>query len=360
MKLIVAGGGTGGHLFPALAVARAFREQVPDASVLFVGTEHGIEARVMPGTEFPIRYITARGLRQTGLLNALRGLTEIPVGIVQSMSIVREFKPDVVMGVGGYASGPTVVAARLMGIPTAIQEQNSVMGTTNRVLSRIVRRVFTSWEQTEPSPPVHKTLMAGNPVRLDLMDCPDLPREKGKFNLLVFGGSQGARSINEAIAHNLDGLAELRPGLVLLHQTGANAVEDVQSHYREEGVEAVVREFIHELGAAYKWADLVVCRAGASTLAELTAFGKPAIVVPYPYAIGDHQARNAAVLESAGAVRVIKDQDLKNGALVRAILDLAKNPDAMRSMAENSRKTGRPDAARTIARELIRMGFRKD
>jgi UDP-N-acetylglucosamine--N-acetylmuramyl-(pentapeptide) pyrophosphoryl-undecaprenol N-acetylglucosamine transferase len=355
MKLLIAGGGTGGHLFPGLAVARAVLELDPGSSVLFVGTEHGIEARVIPGTAFPIRYIIARGLRKTGVLNALRGMMEIPVGIVQSMSILREFRPDVVLGVGGYASGPTLVAAWLMGIPTAIQEQNSVMGTTNRILSRIVRRVFTSWDETEPAPPERKTLMVGNPVRLDLLDCQSLPRTEGKFNLLVFGGSQGARSINEAIADNVDAFARLARRLELLHQTGRIVAQEIQGKYRAAGIEADVREFIDEMGAAYKWADLVVCRAGASTLAELTAFGKPAIVVPYPYAIGDHQARNAAVIESAGAVRIISDQDLKNGTLVRTIRELADSPELLRSMAENSKKIGRPDAARTIAKELAKM-----
>ncbi len=355
MKLIIAGGGTGGHLFPGLAVARALCELDPEAGVLFVGTRHGIEARVIPDTEFPIRYITARGLRKTGLLNALRGMTEIPRGIVQSIRILREFRPDAVLGVGGYASGPTLVAAWFMGIPSAIQEQNSVMGTTNRILSRIVDRIFTSWEDTRPAPRADKTLLVGNPVRMDLLDCPRLPREEGKFNVLVFGGSQGARSINEAIVRNVDGFGELKQTMGLLHQTGKDVAAEIAQAYQSAGVDADVREFIHEMGAAYTWADLVVCRSGASTLAELTAFGKPAILIPYPYAIGDHQTCNALVLESAGAVRVVRDQDLKNGTLVREIRELAAKPDLLRAMAENSRKIGRPDAARTIARELAGM-----
>ncbi len=355
MKLIISGGGTGGHLFPGLAVARALRDLDPEASVLFVGTRHGIETRIIPDTEFPIRYITARGLRKTGLLNALRGIAEIPRGIVQSIRILREFRPDAVLGVGGYASGPTLVAAWLMGIPSAIQEQNSLMGTTNLILSRIVDRIFTSWEDTKPAPPAEKTLMVGNPVRMDLMDCPGLPRKEGKFNVLVFGGSQGARSINEAIVLNLNGFGEFTARIGLLHQTGRNVATQIARAYALAGIDADVREFIHDMGAAYQWADLVVCRSGASTLAELTAFGKPAILIPFPYAIGDHQTSNALVLESAGAARVIRDQNLKTGTLVRAITELALKPDLLRSMAKNSRKIGRPDAARTIARELAGM-----
>ncbi|MEW6348214.1 MAG: undecaprenyldiphospho-muramoylpentapeptide beta-N-acetylglucosaminyltransferase [Thermodesulfobacteriota bacterium] len=356
MKLIIAGGGTGGHLFPGLAVARALRQLDSGASVLFVGTRQGIEARVIPDTEFPIRYITARGLRRTGLVNTLRGITEIPRGIVQSISILREFRPDAVMGVGGYASGPTLVAAWLMGIPSAIQEQNSLMGTTNQVLTRVVDRIFTSWEVTTPAPPPAKTLMVGNPVRMDLMDGPGLPRQEGKFNVLVFGGSQGARSINEAIVHNLDGFGEFKQRIGLVHQTGRDVAPQVAEAYKTAGIDADVREFIDEMGAAYQWADLVVCRSGASTLAELTAFGKPAILIPYPYAIGDHQTSNALVLDAAGAARMVRDQNLKNGTLVREITELAGKPDLLRAMAEKSRKIGRPDAARTIARELSKMG----
>jgi UDP-N-acetylglucosamine--N-acetylmuramyl-(pentapeptide) pyrophosphoryl-undecaprenol N-acetylglucosamine transferase len=168
MKLLIAGGGTGGHLFPALAIARAVKDQNPDASILFVGTQRGIEARIIPDTEFQIRYITARGMRGTGMVNMVRACAELPLSILQSFSLVREFRPQCVLGVGGYASGPTVIAAALMGVPAAIQEQNSVMGTTNRILSRFVDRVYVSWENTEPAPPPHKTLFTGNPIRADL------------------------------------------------------------------------------------------------------------------------------------------------------------------------------------------------
>jgi len=354
MRLIVAGGGTGGHLFPALAVARAVTELAPESRVLFVGTEHGIEARIVPQTEFPIRFITARGLRGTGLLNKLRGALELPKGILESIRILREFKPHVVLGVGGYASAPTLAAAVLMRIPAAIQEQNSVMGTTNRVLSRLVGRVFVSWEHTDPAPSPEKTVFAGNPVRKDLLQDTTPEIHDDRFHLLVFGGSQGARSVNYAVAGNLDVLAAAANRVTVMHQTGKAFVEEIRQMYEKAGIEADVRDFIDEMGAAYRWADLVVCRAGASSLAEITALGKPAVVVPYPYAIGDHQAKNAAVLEKQAAVRVVPEEKLKNGALMNEVRSLMEDHDALCVMAENSRRAGRPDAAEVIARELLK------
>ncbi|MDQ7784654.1 MAG: undecaprenyldiphospho-muramoylpentapeptide beta-N-acetylglucosaminyltransferase [Desulfomonilaceae bacterium] len=353
MRLLIAGGGTGGHLFPALATARAVRAEDPHGSILFVGTRRGIESRIMPRTGFPIRYITARGIRRTGPINSILAGLELPLALVQSFAVIREFRPTQVLGVGGFASGPTVLAAVLLRIPTAIQEQNSVMGTTNRILSRFVDRIYTSWEDTVPVPPAAKTLLTGNPVRADLLEGSRQTKEPGKLNVLIFGGSRGARSINESLADNMTALAGLADRIRVLHQTGLGAAEPMKTAYREAGLEAEVVEFIHEMGPAYRWADLVVCRSGAGSLAELTALGIPAIVVPYPYAIGDHQARNASVLERRNAVRIVPDEKLKNGALVREIQTLGNEPNMLRTMAENSRKLGRPDAARTIALDLL-------
>jgi UDP-N-acetylglucosamine--N-acetylmuramyl-(pentapeptide) pyrophosphoryl-undecaprenol N-acetylglucosamine transferase len=356
MRLLIAGGGTGGHLFPALAVARAVKSEDPAASILFVGTLRGIEAKILPDSDFPIRFISAHGMRKTGLLNSLRASVELPVGMCQSVSVILSFRPDVVLGVGGYASGPTLAAAVLMRIPTAIQEQNSVMGTTNRILSRFVDRIFISWENTDPSTRPEKTLLAGNPVREDIFGTAPQERDRKQFNILIFGGSRGARSINRAVASNLEVLAPLAGKIRILHQTGEGAVEEVKSAYDKAGIQADVREFIHEMGPTYEWADLVVCRSGASSLAEVTALGKPAVVIPYPYAVGDHQMRNAQALEAKGAVRIIRDNELKNGTLVKEISGLFNNPATLSDMAMKSRAMGRPDAARAIAHELFKLG----
>ncbi len=357
MRLLIAGGGTGGHLFPALAVARALREEDPESQILFVGTEHGIEVRVIPETEFSIRYIAARGMKRTGMINLLKGFLELPLGVIQSFFILWDFKPHVVLGVGGYASGPTLIAAALMRIPTAIQEQNSVMGTTNRVLSRFVDRIFVSWERIDPRPPPEKTILTGNPIRGDLLEeSPENGSHRDRLNILIFGGSRGARSINRAMAGNLEHLAPFAEKVAILHQSGLGAAQEMKAAYGEAGIQAEVREFIHEMGPAYQWADLVVCRGGASSLAEITALGKPAIIIPYPYAIGDHQAGNASVLEDGGAVRVVRDDKLANGALAGEIRNLMEDPDQLIAMGRNSLKLGRPDAARTIALDLLKTG----
>jgi len=355
MRLIIAGGGTGGHLFPAMAIADAVKEREPEADVLFVGTRHGIESRILPEYGLPVRFVSARGMRKTGLLNTIRAGLELPVAMVQSLGIIREFRPTFVLGVGGYASGPLVAAAVCLRVPTGIQEQNSVMGTTNRILSWFVDVVFTSWELTDPPPPGHKTIFAGNPVRADLFGQKlQGQSEADRFNVLVFGGSRGAASINRSFTRNLDQLGLVADDLKIIHQTGADGVPDVESAYRTAGINAEVKDFIQDMGSAYRWADLVVSRSGASSLAEITAFGKPAIVSPYPYAIGDHQMKNARVLEAAGAVRIVPDQQLANGVLIEHIVDLMKDRAALRVMADASRRFGRPEAAHTIAREIFR------
>lgn len=355
MRLLIAGGGTGGHLFPALAIAKAVSDLDPDGSVLFVGTRHGIEARVLPTAGFPIRFITARGMRKTGFLNRLWASLEIPVGMCQSFAIMRDFRPSVVLGVGGYASGPTLAAAVLERIPTAIQEQNSVMGTTNRLLCRFVDRVFTSWETTQPEPPKEKTLCLGNPIRESLLQGDAWKGNPRELKVLVFGGSAGAKSINQAVAGNLDMLKPFCSRMKIVHQTGRGSAEPIKRQYKAAGIEADVCEFIEEMGSALKWADLVVCRSGASSLAEITALGKAAIVVPYPYAIGDHQTLNARVLESAGAVTIVPDHRLKNGALVDQMRFLLENPTKLAEMGRRSAEFGKPDAARTIACEILKM-----
>jgi UDP-N-acetylglucosamine--N-acetylmuramyl-(pentapeptide) pyrophosphoryl-undecaprenol N-acetylglucosamine transferase len=356
MRLLIAGGGTGGHLFPALAVARAVKAEDPSASILFVGTLRGIEAKILPNSDFPIRFISAHGLRKTGLLNSMRAGIELPLGMFQSVSIILSFRPDVVLGVGGYASGPTLAAAVLMRVPTAIQEQNSVMGTTNRLLSRFVDRIFISWENTDPGTRPEKTMLVGNPVRQDIFETASKERNRDAFNILIFGGSRGALSINRAVTSNLGVLEPLAGKVRILHQTGLGAVEEVKSAYDQAGIQAEVREFIHDMGPIYQWADLVVCRSGASSLAEVTALGKPAVVIPYPFAVGDHQMRNARALEAKGAVKIVRDDDLKNGALVKEISSLINDTATLSEMARNSRAMGRPDAARAIAHELFKLG----
>ncbi|MGC8908196.1 MAG: undecaprenyldiphospho-muramoylpentapeptide beta-N-acetylglucosaminyltransferase [Desulfomonilaceae bacterium] len=355
MRLIIAGGGTGGHLFPAMAIANALQGIEPRAEVLFVGTRHGIEARILPERGLPVRFISTRGIRKTGLMNRLFAVGELPLAVTQSMRLIRAFQPDVVLGVGGYASGPVVAAAVLLRLPTAIQEQNSVMGTTNRLLARFVDRIFVSWEGTEPRTAPEKTILTGNPIRQDLFDSPPYPDNKDRFKLLVFGGSRGASSINRAFADHIELLKPFAGKMGVVHQTGKEERAAVEAAYRAAGVACLVTEFIDDIGSFYRWADLVVCRSGASSLAELTAFGKPAVVTPYPYAIGDHQMKNARHFEAAGAVRIIPDSELASGALVKAVAELMSNEIARAAMARRSRQMGRPEAATRIAEHILQM-----
>jgi UDP-N-acetylglucosamine--N-acetylmuramyl-(pentapeptide) pyrophosphoryl-undecaprenol N-acetylglucosamine transferase len=353
VKLLIAGGGTGGHVFPALAVANTFMESAPDGEVLFVGTQHGIEARILPKTRFPVEFISIRGMRKTGFINNVRGFIELPLSILQSLRILKQFRPDYVLGVGGYASGPTLAAAILKGIPTAIQEQNSVMGTTNRILSRFVQTIFTSWETTEPCTCPSKTICVGNPIRSEIQNNQKHHKNSEK-HLLIFGGSRGAHNINKAFFDDLPLLQKFSSNLKIIHQTGREDIDQALKKYKEAGLDAELREFIDDMNFVYNWADLIVCRAGASSLAEITALGKPAIVIPYPYAIGDHQSKNADVLYKLGAVQIIPDSQLQNGRLINAVVNLLDNPEELSRMAKASLLAGKPKAASLITREIIR------
>ncbi|MHB8202160.1 MAG: undecaprenyldiphospho-muramoylpentapeptide beta-N-acetylglucosaminyltransferase [Desulfomonilaceae bacterium] len=354
MRLILAGGGTGGHLFPALAVAEALKSMSPSSEVLFVGTKHGIESRLIPQTGFPIRFVSARGIMRTGILNSIRAGMEIPVGIVQSFRIIKDFNPDFVLGVGGYASAPPLVAALILNIESGIQEQNSIMGAANRMLSKFVNKVFISWQNTIPTTPIDKTFLVGNPVRKALFKKSAEPNEPNKFKILIFGGSKGANSLNLGIIEHISQLKNVTSRIKIVHQTGSDLLEKVGKAYEQAGIDAEAIEFITDMGTFYSWADLVVCRAGASSLAEITAVGKPAIVVPFPFAAGDHQTKNARWLENHGAVKMVNDADLKSGVLIRQILELINAPAKLKLMSENAGKLGKPDAARSIVLEILK------
>ena len=354
MKLIVAGGGTGGHLFPALAIAETLMSEDPSSKVLFVGTKRGIEAKLIPQTGFPIKYVSARGIMRTGIWNTIKAGAEIPLGIMQSLKIIRDFRPDFVLGVGGYASAPTLVAALLLNIETGIQEQNSIMGAANRMLAKFVNKIFVSWEDTSPKTPETKTFLVGNPIRSSLLSVQAVKERKGSFNILIFGGSRGAESLNQGMIEHLKELEDLSSQIKIVHQTGSDLYDQVKTAYAASGLKAEVINFINNMGDYYSWADLVVCRAGASSLAEITAVGKPAIVVPFPFAAEDHQTKNASWLRDRNAVRIVKDEDLKYGSLAVEIKRLIASPAELESMAYNARKIGKPYAARTIVKELLK------
>ncbi len=348
MRVIFAGGGTGGHLFPGLAVAREFQQRDSMTEILFVGTERGIEARVLPREGFRLETIPVRGMRGRGMRGLLDALWGIPAGLLRSWRIIRSFRPDFIIGLGGYASGPLLLAAKLRGLRCAIMEQNLRPGFTNRFLARFVDRVFTSYRESAAHFSGGQILETGNPVRW--RQLPEVKRGD-KFVLLVFGGSAGAHRINLAVVDAMKELSDLAARLQVIHQTGHADFAAIKEVYDSLRFDAEVLPFIEKMDEAYARADLVLCRAGATTLAELTAFGKAAILVPFPYAIYDHQRWNAQALQDRGAAEMILDQEINGELLAGRIRSYILDPSRLERMAAAARAMGRPEAAARIVDE---------
>lgn len=350
MRLLLAGGGTGGHLFPAVALAEQLRSEEPRAEVLFVGTERGLEYRLLPELGWPLRTIPMSGWAGLSLGARLKALGGLVKSLGQSRKIIREFRPDVVIGVGGYASVPVLLAARLVGVPYLIHEQNAWPGLANRLLGRWARRVCLSFPEARKVFRQVPTVLTGNPVRAAMENCPPLP--DGPPLLLVFGGSHGARAINRAMVAALPQLAHWRGNLHIVHQTGTNEVEPVRAGYQAAGWEDVdVVPFITDMAAAYTRSCLVVCRAGATTLAELTACGRPAVLIPYPFAANNHQVANAAALASKGAAIMIEERELKAEELGVLIDGLLNDRGRLESMSATARSLAQRQAAARLLAE---------
>lgn len=356
VKIIIAGGGTGGHLFPGVAIAEEFLKRNKKNSVLFIGTKRGLEGKILPGTGFQLRTINVEGIRERSITKSINALFKIPWSVAQSFMIIREFSPDLVVGVGGYASGPAVLTAHFMGIDTAIAEQNASAGTTNRILGRFVDKAFLTFPETKRFFSEKKVVVTGNPVREGFLKG----RKKSekiddRFTLLLFGGSQGAHAINKAVIDSLKYLKGIKDKLNIIHQTGDSNLEWVTKAYKDYGMVAGIFPFISDMASAYRSADLLVCRAGATTIAEITASGKAAILIPFPFAVGNHQTGNAQVLSDAGAAMMISEKDLSGKLLAEAILQLYRNPEAIRKMEEKSARLGNIRAAPDIVDECLAL-----
>jgi UDP-N-acetylglucosamine--N-acetylmuramyl-(pentapeptide) pyrophosphoryl-undecaprenol N-acetylglucosamine transferase len=348
MRLLIAGGGTGGHLFPGVAIVEELLAREPGAEVLFVGTARGIEASVVPKLGYPLRLIDASGLKTVGRLGALRGLLRVPRALWQSRRIVKQFRPDAVIGVGGYASGPVVLTAWLARIPTAILEQNSIPGLANKLLGRVVPRVFLAFDGTRRFFREKQIQLTGNPIRRAIrtrLQAQNGAAGAGARRVFCFGGSLGARAVNDLV---VAAMRELGDRVELVHQTGKDDAERVAAAYREAGLTADVRPFIDDMAAEYGRADLVIARAGATTVAELTTVGRPAILIPYPFAADNHQERNAAALAAAGAAVMLRQSDLDGPTLAAAIRELLDDPDRLGRMQSAMKALGMPQAAETI------------
>jgi UDP-N-acetylglucosamine--N-acetylmuramyl-(pentapeptide) pyrophosphoryl-undecaprenol N-acetylglucosamine transferase len=348
--MLVAGGGTGGHVFPGIAIAEEVVTRHPANDVIFVGTARGLEATVVPKAGFPIELIEVRGLKGKGLADTFRNLFLLPLALWQSFKLLRRWRPDIVVGVGGYASGPVVLAAWLLRIPTAVQEQNAIAGLTNRVLGRFAQAAFTAFPEAARHFPRRKVYQLGNPIRRTLMENFMRPESHHEIQrLLVFGGSQGAHALNMRVVEALPHLADLRDKLRVTHQTGARDREQVENGYRACGFEPDVRDFITDMSAAYAGADLIVCRAGAMALAELTVCRKPSILVPFPSAADNHQVKNAKSLVDSGAAVMIEERDLTGELLASEIRAILAHPERRERMARAAGRLGSPQAAKEIA-----------
>lgn len=349
MRMIIAGGGTGGHLFPGIAIAEEFLRRDPGNKVTFIGTIRGIEHRVLGKMGYDLCEIDVEGVKGRGGMALLRGVYQVPHSMWQSRRILKMFRPDVVLGVGGYASGPACMTAFLMGTPTAIAEQNAVAGNTNRILGKFVDKIFVTYAQSRNMFPSDKVMVTGNPVRATLQHVDGAARSKRKYRqLLIFGGSQGAAAINKNVLAMLPLLAKMKDNVRILHQTGAADCVMMREAYQQAGLQAEVTPFIDDMAQAYAMTDLIICRAGATSLAEISAVGRAAILIPYPWAANDHQTMNAKALTDAGAAVIISERDLDAAKLFGVIERLLNNDKKLRDMEKNSHQAGRPDAAARI------------
>ncbi len=349
MKVIIAGGGTGGHLFPGIAIAEEFLRRDQASSVLFIGTKKGLEQRVLGNMGFNLHTLDVEGIKGRGITKALGALLKIPRSLIESYRLIRAFCPDIVIGVGGYASGPAVMAAYFMGIKTAIAEQNALPGITNKILGKFVDRIFVTFPETRKWFPEKKIVASGNPVRAAFLTgiC-EAEKRAGKFTLLIFGGSQGARGINTAVLDSLPYLTKIKDKLKIIHQTGSADVDSLSAHYRSHGMDADVLPFIMDMASAFRSADLIICRAGATSIAEITASGKAAILIPFPHAANDHQTKNAEALIKAGAAVTIRERDISGKILAESIEKFYRNPDLIREIEARSASLGNVRAAADI------------
>ncbi len=346
--ILITAGGTGGHVYPGLAVARALQEQ--DIPVVWMGTEKGLESRVIPEAGIHMVYLSVSGLRGKGVLSLLKAPFELVNALFQSFWIMRKVKPAAVLGMGGFVAGPGGLVASLMGIPIVIHEQNAIPGLTNKLLSKVSKKVLEGFPGTFVG--LDKAIGIGNPVRQDIADV-DIPLRRlgnrwGRVRVLIFGGSLGAQALNEVVPMALGEItADKRP--IVRHQAGKNKDEVTRKLYKKMGVEAEVTPFIEDMAAAYEWADLVICRAGALTVAELAAAGLASIMVPYPYAVDDHQTENARYLSNSEAAILMPQDDMTKETLSTLLEELCGNRDKLIEMSFNARALAKPNATVEVA-----------
>ncbi len=351
-KIVIAGGGTGGHLFPGIAIAQEFMSRNPDNTILFVSTGNPFEKSALSRAGFRMEVITAAGVKGLGRWKQLKSIVTIPQGIMGSIRILKNFKPDLVVGVGSYAAGPVVMAAWLMRKKIVLHEQNILPGITNRLLAPFADRIYVSFRDTRANFNSKKVRLTGNPVREEILirgkqSATSAPGPDQPFTILVIGGSQGAHSINMTVIEALKYLRQ-KDRYCFLHQTGPVDAIEVKTAYQRYGIASTVKRFFQNMGHRYQQADLIICRAGATTVAEVTAVGKSVIFIPFPFAADNHQVLNARSLAQDGAAEMILQKDLNGRMLAEKIEYYASHPQALGLMASKAKNFGKPQAAREI------------
>ncbi len=345
MKVLIAAGGTGGHIYPGIAVAKEILRRDHNSEVRFVGTMKGLETRIVPENGFELSLINSAGLKNVGLAGKMKGLFVLPKSFLEARALIKNFKPDVVVGAGGYVSGSVLLTASLMRVPTLVMDSNALPGFTNRRLAPFVTRAALTFEEAVKFFG-KKGIVTGNPVRKEFFDIAPKAREKDKFSLLIFGGSQGARAINSAMIDALKFLQPFANRLQIVHQTGEADFENVKKGYAESGFStADVRAYIKDMMSEFARTDLIISRAGATTCAELSAAGKAAIMIPLPTAADDHQRVNAEALTNKDAARMILQKELTGESLAKQIIELIEKPETISAMETAARKLARRDAA---------------
>lgn len=354
MRVIIAGGGTGGHLFPGVALANHIKDKYPDSTIVFVGTERGLEAKVIPKMGYELKLISVRGFVGKSINDKASSVLKLLKSLKECKIILNSINPSIVFGVGGYASLPMVFMAALKKIPTVILEQNTVPGLANKILGKFVDAIAITYQETIEHFPMEKVYLTGTPIRKEIL-FGDKERaiklfdlQKNRITLLIFGGSLGARKINKAITEGLPYLLPLKDKIQIIHQTGDLDYDWVTKEYKRLSFKATVLPFIFDMAEAYAVADLIICRAGASTVAEITALGKASILIPYPYAAYNHQELNARRLLSRGACEMILDRELNGEIISRKITEIINNPELKREMELASIAFGKPNAAEKI------------
>lgn len=352
MRLLIAGGGTGGHVFPGLAVAEELVQSQADSALRFVGTARGFEARAVPAAGFELDLMEISGIKGMGLKKTATAMLQIPRAGLRSRQIIKDFNPEVVLGVGGYASGPLLATAVLMGIPTAICEQNSVPGLTNKILGRLVDAVFGSFAHSAQFFSPQKFHLVGNPLRRQILQAQtsSMAADDAELQVLVMGGSQGARPLNNKLPKALAALIQAGHKLKIRHQCGPSDMAKLRKAYAELGIDAQLEAFIDDMAAAYADCDVFIGRAGATTCAELAALGVPSVLIPFPQAADDHQTLNARDLEQAGAAIVLAQKDLNAENISRIFSDL--NKEKRQKMSRAAQHMGKADAAQVVVRGL--------